>query len=124
MFRIDLLKRTDLDSYQKLIVMMCFRGYLGRKRWLNGKGPEIIEKVKAKTDWKNKVDEVFKTIYPAEAEVLNLRYGLEDGKQKTCREVGFIRGVTGSRIQQIEARALRKLEHPSRSRSLGLKELF
>ena len=62
--------------------------------------------------------EVLKTLTPREARVLSLRYGLEDGNSKTLEEVGKEFNVTRERIRQIEAKALRKLRHPSRSKQL------
>ena len=62
--------------------------------------------------------EVLKTLTPREARVLSLRYGLEDGNPKTLEEVGKEFEVTRERIRQIEAKALRKLRHPSRSKKL------
>ncbi|MBE6795288.1 MAG: RNA polymerase sigma factor RpoD [Ruminococcaceae bacterium] len=62
--------------------------------------------------------EVLKTLTPREARVLSLRYGLEDGNPKTLEEVGKEFQVTRERIRQIEAKALRKLRHPSRSKKL------
>ena len=53
-----------------------------------------------------------------EREVLRLRYGLDDGRNRTLEEVGKAFKVTRERIRQIEAKALRKLRHPSRSRRL------
>ena len=53
-----------------------------------------------------------------DARVLKLRFGLEDGKARTLEEVGKVFDVTRERIRQIEAKALRKLRHPSRSKKL------
>ena len=67
---------------------------------------------------KEQLDEVMNTLTPREAKVLKLRFGLEDGKARTLEEVGKQFDVTRERIRQIEAKALRKLRHPSRSKKL------
>ena len=67
---------------------------------------------------KEQVDDVLFTLSDREARVLSLRFGLEDGRQRTLEEVGRDFGVTRERIRQIEAKALRKLRHPSRSKKL------
>ncbi|HJW88327.1 MAG TPA: RNA polymerase sigma factor RpoD, partial [Dehalococcoidia bacterium] len=67
---------------------------------------------------KEQIDEVLSTLSPRERRVLQLRFGLEDGRARTLEEVGKEFGVTRERIRQIEAKALRKLRHPSRSRRL------
>ena len=67
---------------------------------------------------REQLEEVMKTLTPREAKVLKLRFGLEDGKSRTLEEVGKEFNVTRERIRQIEAKALRKLRHPSRSRKL------
>ena len=58
------------------------------------------------------------TLTPREKKVLQLRFGLNDGRSRTLEEVGNVFGVTRERIRQIEAKALRKLRHPSRSKKL------
>ena len=67
---------------------------------------------------KEQLNEVMKTLTPREAKVLRLRFGLDDGKARTLEEVGKQFNVTRERIRQIEAKALRKLRHPSRSKKL------
>ena len=72
----------------------------------------------AYTMLKEQLEEVMGTLTPREAKVLKLRFGLEDGKARTLEEVGKEFDVTRERIRQIEAKALRKLRHPSRSKKL------
>ena len=67
---------------------------------------------------KEQLNDVMKTLTPREAKVLRLRFGLDDGKSRTLEEVGKQFNVTRERIRQIEAKALRKLRHPSRSKKL------
>ena len=72
----------------------------------------------AYTMLREQLEEVMNTLTPREAKVLKLRFGLEDGKSRTLEEVGREFQVTRERIRQIEAKALRKLRHPSRSKKL------
>ena len=67
---------------------------------------------------KEEIGDVLLTLTEREEQVLRLRFGLDDGSSKTLEEVGQMFGVTRERIRQIEAKALRKLRHPSRSRKL------
>ncbi|MEG1179480.1 MAG: RNA polymerase sigma factor RpoD [Oscillospiraceae bacterium] len=67
---------------------------------------------------KEQLGDVLKTLTPREEKVLSLRFGLEDGHPRTLEEVGKEFNVTRERIRQIEAKALRKLRHPSRSKKL------
>ena len=67
---------------------------------------------------KDEISKVLLTLTEREEKVIRLRFGLEDGKSRTLEEVGQLFGVTRERIRQIEAKALRKLRHPSRSRKL------
>ena len=64
------------------------------------------------------IEDVLASLNPRERWVLQLRFGLEDGRSRTLKEVGEAFNVTGERIRQIEAKALRKLRHPTRSRLL------
>ncbi len=67
---------------------------------------------------KDKIDQVLKTLTYREREIIKLRYGLGDGYTYTLEEVGRIFKVTRERVRQIEAKAVRKLQHPVRSRQL------
>ena len=67
---------------------------------------------------KDHIREVLESLSPREAKVLEYRFGLEDGKQRTLEEVGKEFGVTRERIRQIEAKAIRKLRHPTRAKKL------
>ena len=74
--------------------------------------------VASHTMLKEQLAEVLSTLTPREKKVLRLRFGLEDGRSRTLEEVGKEFNVTRERIRQIEAKALRKLRHPSRSKKL------
>ena len=82
------------------------------------------ETAKAPTDvvnfnmLKEQLLKVLDTLTPRETQVLRLRYGIKDGKPRTLEEVGKEFNVTRERIRQIEAKALRKLRHPTRSKKL------
>ncbi len=67
---------------------------------------------------KEQLNEVLHTLTPREEQVLKLRFGLDDGRTRTLEEVGKVFNITRERIRQIEAKALRKLRHPSRSKRL------
>jgi RNA polymerase primary sigma factor len=67
---------------------------------------------------KEQTESVLKTLTPREEKVIKMRFGLDDGSEHTLEEVGQSFAVTRERIRQIEAKALRKLRHPSRSRKL------
>uniref|UniRef100_UPI003AF0C6FD sigma-70 family RNA polymerase sigma factor n=1 Tax=Candidatus Allofournierella excrementavium TaxID=2838591 RepID=UPI003AF0C6FD len=79
--------------------------------------PEPAE-VASFTLLKEQLSSVLSTLTPREEKVLRLRFGLEDGRPRTLEEVGHEFEVTRERIRQIEAKALRKLRHPSRSKKL------
>ena len=67
---------------------------------------------------REQLDAVLDTLTPREKEVIRLRFGLDDGRTRTLEEVGRQFRITRERIRQIEAKALRKLRHPSRSKTL------
>ena len=67
---------------------------------------------------KDQTAQVLRTLTPREEKVIKMSFGLEDGSEHTLEEVGQSFAVTRERIRQIEAKALRKLRHPSRSRKL------
>jgi RNA polymerase primary sigma factor len=67
---------------------------------------------------KDQIGDVLDTLTPREQRVLRLRFGLDDGRSRTLEEVGREFKVSRERIRQIEAKALRKLRHPTRSRRL------
>jgi len=87
---------------------------------------EFIEDTKAEspadvasnTVLRERLEDVLSTLSEREREVLKLRYGLNDGYSRTLEEVGRVFQVTRERIRQIEAKALKKLRHPSRSKKL------
>ncbi len=79
---------------------------------------QTLEEAGARAVLREQVAEVLESLSPRERRVLDLRYGLDNGRQHTLDEIGLELGVTRERIRQIEAKALRKLRHPSRSKKL------
>ena len=78
----------------------------------------VPEEAATHTLLREQLNEVLATLTPREAKVLSLRFGIEDGHPRTLEEVGKEFNVTRERIRQIEAKALRKLRHPSRNKKL------
>lgn len=81
-------------------------------------GAETVEDIVMQHALREKLEEVLKTLTEREQRIMRLRYGLDDGRKRTLEEIGQEFGLTRERIRQIEAKALRKLRHPSRSRKL------
>ena len=81
------------------------------------KGPSPAD-VMVRVNMKDKTAELLRTLNPREEQVIRMRFGLEDGSEHTLEEVGLKFNVTRERIRQIEAKALRKLRHPSRAQRL------
>jgi RNA polymerase primary sigma factor len=79
----------------------------------DGPDDEALDRILRST-----VQELISTLTPKEQKVMILRFGLDDGRAKTLDEVGRHFNVSGERVRQIEARALRKLRHPSRSKQV------
>ncbi len=82
--------------------------------------PAVVSPAEAvlNVNFKDQTAQVLRTLSPREEKVIKMRFGLEDGSEHTLEEVGQLFAVTRERIRQIEAKALRKLRHPSRSRKL------
>lgn len=77
-------------------------------------GEMTVEETVARKILREKLEEVLLTLTAREQKVLRLRFGLDDGRERTLDQIGQLYGVTRERIRQIEAKALRKLRHPSR----------
>lgn len=77
-----------------------------------------IEDIIIEKDLKNQINKTILSLGEREREVLELRFGLTDGKTRTLEEVGKIYGITRERVRQIEAKALRKMRHPTRNKNI------
>lgn len=110
----------DEDLYRIIGVT----GFPARENWKKERmleelcNEKSLEEAIEQKQCKERIDEVLETLTTREQKVLRERYGLDDGFEKTLEEVGKMYGVTRERIRQIEAKALRKLRHPSRSRKV------
>ena len=86
--------------------------------FIEDKGAESPANATAFSVFQEKLDEVLASLTEREEKVLRLRFGLGDGYPRTLEEVGSVFNVTRERVRQIEAKALRKMRHPTRAREL------
>jgi len=86
--------------------------------FIEDKGVESPDEATGYTLLREQMDDVLQTLTPREQKVLSLRFGIGDGSPRTLEEVGRVFNVTRERVRQIEAKALRKMRHPIRSRKL------
>ena len=107
-----LIELAKTQMYGKISFEECPEVYL-----IEDEGESTVTDL-IEEDLINSINKVIDTLRPKEKEVIRLRFGLDGGVEKTLEEVGNIYGVTRERIRQIEAKALRKLRHPSRSKIL------
>ena len=98
----------EYGKENKEVIMLLHGG--GLSYWNFRKEAELL---------KEELDSILKDLTPREERVLRLRYGLDDNRPRTLEEVGKEFGVTRERIRQIEAKAIKKLKHPTRRKKLG-----
>ena len=110
----ELLYLEDAIKHEDIMVNMCTEAV----NFIEDEDSPSPQDAASYTMLKEQLNDVMKTLTPREAKVLRLRFGLDDGKSRTLEEVGKQFNVTRERIRQIEAKALRKLRHPSRSKKL------
>ena len=106
----------DLKNLEDVLEMLRVQEQM--QEILEKQQDEIEELRMENRSLKEQLDEVLDTLTEREQKVLRLRFGMNDGRARTLEEVGKEFDVTRERIRQIEAKALRKLRHPSRSRKL------
>ncbi len=106
---------TALESNQR-----TFKVQEAEMRFMIESKSEIksLEQTVLESERTKKIDEVLNTLTPREKKIIEMRFGLEDGVDYTLEEVGLKFDVNRERVRQIEAKAIRKLRHPSRSRQL------
>jgi len=126
----EIAKEMDISSYKVREIIKASQSPIPLESSLGEEGYSVLgnsiqdrdalplDDVASKQLLKDQIEDVLYTLTPREQRVLQLRFGLEDGRSRTLEEVGVEFNVTRERIRQIEAKALRKLRHPSRSRKL------
>jgi len=116
----ELGQRMGLSSKQvrEIVKVAQLPIYLDRDDLIEDRDTLPLAETASKQLLKEQIDEVLSSLTHREQRVLVLRFGLEDGRSRTLEEVGQEFNVTRERIRQIEAKALRRLRHPSRSRKL------
>jgi RNA polymerase sigma factor (sigma-70 family) len=80
-------------------------------------GDDLDEKLDTES-MQEQINQALRTLTPREEKIITMRFGIEDGKERTLDEIGEAFNICGQRVRQIEQRAMRKLRHPSRSRHL------
>ncbi len=118
-------QRWSIDEAQEVLSLLAEEFAATKADWLRNLAAvqaKFLHVLDPKFAWSEQVpsgiEDVLNTLSERERRVLELRFGLIDGRSRTLEEVGRDFGVTRERIRQIEAKALRKLRHPTRSRKL------
>lgn len=114
------LKMINIQMFNKYSMELVFEFIFKYNEWFDIEDKDIVspEEYTNKELLRRNVVEVLNSLTEREEKVIQLRYGLDGGENRTLEEVGDIFNVTRERIRQIEAKALRKLRHPSRSKKL------
>lgn len=113
-----------LDLAENIISTASLNSYIGEDEeteledFIIDQESSTVEDIVERDALKQALNDILKTIKPREEKVIRLRFGLDDGKERTLEQVAREFMVTRERIRQIEAKALRKLRHPSRSKKL------
>jgi len=110
-----IMKKISIDGYGYVLLL---KAIFGTDLIINFEIKDNNEIKIMPKEIKEAIEEALKTLTERETKVLKMRFGLEDGNLQTLREIGMQLKVTRERIRQIEAKALRKLKHPSRSQIL------
>ena len=105
-------------SLESLIKLQHIETQIAEAKSAIATHPQRVAEAVINLNLKEQTEAVLKTLTPREEKVIKMRFGVGDGSEHTLEEVGQNFAVTRERIRQIEAKALRKLRHPSRSRKL------